>query len=194
MLPRVLLIDNHDSFTHNLAQLLHETQACALDIVTNDAIPLHRFAAYSGVLVSPGPGVPREAGMLMEALAWCCGRIPVLGVCLGHQAIAELHGGALRRLASVRHGVAASVHVVDDDALFDGLPRSFGAGLYHSWAVDPEALPACLRVTATSEEGVVMALAHRTLDVRGVQFHPESIMTPLGAVLMRNWLTRLKNG
>lgn len=189
MAVRVLLIDNYDSFTFNLVQLLEESGECLVDVMKNDSIDLSRGSAYDKVLLSPGPGIPREAGRLLEFLRIASPTCSILGICLGHQAIAEFFGSSLLRTPEVAHGVTKEVLMkVSDDPLFRGLPERFPAGLYHSWAVNPASLPPSLRVTAQSIDGVIMAIAHTSRDVRGIQFHPESVMTPIGSALIRNWL------
>ena len=172
----VLIVDCHDSFVYNLVQLVRECRA----------VP--HLVSCDRVLLSPGPGLPCEAGRLLDIVRRASGRVPVLGVCLGLQAIAEVFGGRLRQLAEVYHGIASPCHITADDALFSGLENPFVVGRYHSWVVDRTGLPACLEITAQSPDGEIMALRHRTLDVRGVQFHPESILTPSGRELMANWL------
>ena len=157
-------------------------------LVSCDEVEVERVDHYDRVLLSPGPGLPREAGRLLDVVRRASGRVPVLGVCLGLQAIAEVFGGRLRQLAEVYHGIASPCHITADDALFSGLENPFVVGRYHSWVVDRTGLPACLEITALSPDGEIMALRHRTLDVRGVQFHPESILTPSGRKLMANWL------
>ncbi|MBF8297156.1 MAG: type 1 glutamine amidotransferase [Bacteroidetes bacterium] len=189
MALRVLLIDNYDSFTFNLVQLLEESGNCLVDVVKNDSIDLSRGSEYDKVLLSPGPGIPREAGHLLEFLQIASPTCSILGISLGQQAIAEFFGGSLLRTPEVVHGVTKEVILnVSDDPLFRGMPERFPAGLYHSWAVNPASLPPSLRVTAQSVDGVIMAIAHTSRDVRGIQFHPESVMTPIGSALIRNWL------
>jgi anthranilate synthase component 2 len=186
---RVLVIDNHDSFTFNLTQALESLGLCEFEVAENDAIPFDRLERFDKALISPGPGTPQEAGGLMEFLDRMAGRLGILGVCLGHQAIAVHFGGELVQMPLVCHGIEARVRITDSsESLFEGVATEFAAGLYHSWAVAPDTLPSCLRVTAVSSEGVIMALRHETLDMRGVQFHPESIMTPVGRSILRNWL------
>ena len=177
----VLIVDCHDSFVYNLVQLVRECGAVP-HLVSCDEVEVELVDHYDRVLLSPGPGLPREAGRLLDVVRRASGRVPVLGVCLGLQAVAEVFGGRLRQLAEVYHGITA------DDALFSGLENPFVVGRYHSWVVDRIGLPACLEITALSPDGEIMALRHRTLDVRGVQFHPESILTPSGRHLLENWL------
>lgn len=190
MTSRVLLIDNFDSFTFNLVQLLEESGNCLVDVVKNDAIDLSRASDYEKVLLSPGPGIPKEAGLLLEFLHTARPTCSILGICLGHQAIAESFGGSLMRTPEVAHGMTKEVIVeVASDPLFRELPARFPAGLYHSWAVNPVSLPPELHVTARSADGVIMAISHQSRDLRGIQFHPESVMTPVGSALIRNWLS-----
>ena len=183
----VLIVDCHDSFVYNLVQLVRECGAVP-HLVSCDEVEVERVDHYDRVLLSPGPGLPRESGRLLDVVRRASGRVPVLGVCLGLQAIAEVFGGRLRQLAEVYHGIASPCHITADDALFSGLENPFVVGRYHSWVVDRIGLPACLEITALSPDGEIMALRHRTLDVRGVQFHPESILTPSGRHLLENWL------
>ena len=183
----VLIVDCHDSFVYNLVQLVRECGAVP-HLVSCDEVEVERVDHYDRVLLSPGPGLPRESGRLLDVVRRASGRVPVLGVCLGLQAIAEVFGGRLRQLAEVYHGIASPCHITADEALFAGLDNPFVVGRYHSWVVDRTGLPACLEITAQSPDGEIMALRHRTWDVRGVQFHPESILTPSGRHLMENWL------
>lgn len=185
---RVLLLDNHDSFTWNLHHVLQPLVE-VIDVVRNDAITVGEAAMYDRLVLSPGPGLPSEAGVLMDVVRDLLPTHPMLGVCLGMQALVEVCGGRLFQQAEVMHGRVAECRVeVGDDPLFQGLPDRFPVGLYHSWAADPMSLPAELQVTARSEQGVIMALRHRHLPACGVQFHPESVMTPDGAHLLANWV------
>lgn len=184
---RILLLDNYDSFTWNLQHLLEPL--AAVDVVRNDAITVDEAAAYDRIVLSPGPGLPAEAGIMMELLHRLMPTHPILGVCLGMQAIVEACGGALYNQQNVRHGVAVKcIPEPPVHRLFQGLPASFEVGLYHSWAADPGALPADLRVTARSNEGVIMAVEHLHHAVCGVQFHPESVLTPMGERMIKNWV------
>ena len=158
------------------------------NFVCCDEVVVYSIDNFDRVLLSPGPGLPCEAGRLLDIVRRASGRVPVLGVCLGLQAIAEVFGGRLRQLAEVYHGIASPCHITADDALFSVFENPFFVGRYHSCVVDRTGLPACLEITAQSPDGEIMALRHRTLDVRGVQFHPESILTPSGRELMANWL------
>lgn len=183
---RILLLDNHDSFTWNLQHIL--VQHADVDVVMNDAITVDEASRYDRIVLSPGPGLPKEAGILMELLEKLMPTHPILGVCLGMQAIVETCGGTLYNQARVMHGVAvACIPEVPIDPLFSGLPTPFEVGLYHSWAADPATFPETLRITARSEQGVIMALRHHSLPVCGVQFHPESVLTPMGAAIIANW-------
>ena len=185
---KILLLDNYDSFTYNVAHCIREL-GYALDIARNDKITLDEVARYDKIALSPGPGVPEEAGIMPALLRRFAPEKSILGVCLGHQAIGEAFGGVLRNLDSVFHGVATRARVVADDALFQGLPREFAVGRYHSWAVEKGSFPSeALEITALDEEGEIMALRHRAYNVRGVQFHPESILTEHGTQILKNWL------
>ena len=183
----IVIIDNYDSFTYNLSQQLKALGA-QVDVVRNDAFQMSRLEPYDKIVLSPGPGIPEEAGLLNDVIRRYAGRKPILGVCLGHQAIAEVFGGRLENLRTVYHGVQTPTHIINHDYLFEHLPETFEAGRYHSWVVSRSGLPDCLEVTAISDDGHIMALRHRTYDVRGIQFHPESILTPEGAQILQNWL------
>ncbi|MBS1580679.1 MAG: aminodeoxychorismate/anthranilate synthase component II [Bacteroidetes bacterium] len=184
---RLLLLDNYDSFTWNLHHLL-EPHA-QVDVVRNDALTVDDAARYDRIVLSPGPGLPSEAGIMPELLRKLMPSHPILGVCLGLQAIVEACGGTLFNQPKVMHGVtAACVPVPPADPLFAGLPPAFAVGLYHSWAADPATLPPSLRATAHSEHGVIMAVRHTAFPTCGVQFHPESVMTPEGAAIIANWM------
>lgn len=183
----IVIIDNYDSFTYNLSHQLKALGA-QVDVVRNDAFQMSRLEPYDKIVLSPGPGIPEEAGLLNDVIRRYAGRKPILGVCLGHQAIAEVFGGRLENLRTVYHGVHTPTHIINHDYLFEHLPETFEAGRYHSWVVSRSGLPDCLEVTAISDDGHIMALRHRTYDVRGIQFHPESILTPEGARILQNWL------
>lgn len=186
--PALLVIDNYDSFTHNLTQLIEECGWAPL-VVKNDRLDWADVQRYEKILISPGPGIPSEAGMLCECIRRFAPEKSILGICLGHQAIAEVFGGRLVQLPHPLHGIREKVRLKrGDEHLFAGLPGEFEVGLYHSWAVSRQDLPAELHVTASSEDGTVMALAHRKYDVRGIQFHPESVMTQHGKRIIGNWL------
>lgn len=183
----IVIIDNYDSFTYNLSHQL-KAMGAQVDVVRNDAFQMSRLEPYDKIVLSPGPGIPEEAGLLNDVIRRYAGRKPILGVCLGHQAIAEVFGGRLENLRTVYHGVQTPTHIINHDYLFEHLPETFEAGRYHSWVVSRSGLPDSLEVTAISDDGHIMALRHRTYDVRGIQFHPESILTPEGARILQNWL------
>jgi len=186
-MKKILLIDNYDSFTYNLVHLI-TSLGYEVDVYRNDQITIEEAEAYDKILLSPGPGIPSEAGLLLEIVRHFAPTKSILGVCLGHQAIGEVFGAALINLKEVHHGVASQINVTNNDLLFDGMGSSFEAGRYHSWAVSPAGFPEVLEVTALDDSGEIMALRHKTYDVRGVQFHPESVLTPLGSRIMQNWL------
>lgn len=185
---KILVFDNYDSFTYNLVQILRETGCASIDVFRNDRITLDAVDAYDKILLSPGPGIPSEAGILLPLIERYAPTKSILGVCLGEQAIGEAFGARLENLPDVMHGVQTPIRVVCPDLLFRGLDSPFPAGRYHSWVVSREGLPAELEVTAEDEAGQIMALRHRTYRVRGIQFHPESVLTPQGVQLLRNWL------
>ena len=184
---KVVIIDNYDSFTYNLSLLVKELGA-EVAVVRNDQFRLEELEQYSKIILSPGPGIPSEAGLLLDVIRTYAGRKPILGVCLGHQAIGEAFGAKLENLSDVFHGVATPCHIVADDPIFSGISRDITIGRYHSWVVSREGLPDCLEVTAVSDEGQIMALRHRELNVRGIQFHPESVLTPDGRKMLQNWM------
>ena len=184
---KIAIIDNYDSFTYNLAHLVRSLGA-EVTVYRNDQFQLPQLQTFHKIILSPGPGIPSEAGLLLEVIRLYAGQKPMLGVCLGHQAIAEAFGGSLTNLDEVFHGVATPCHQTTDDILFRGLPKSFLVGRYHSWVVNDDAFPDCLEVTARSDEGQIMALRHRNYDIRGIQFHPESVLTPDGRRILDNWL------
>lgn len=184
---KIVIIDNYDSFVYNLSHLLKELGA-EVTVKRNDQFRLEELEEFDKILLSPGPGVPEEAGLLLDVIRRYAGKKPILGVCLGEQAIGEVYGGKLTNLDEVFHGIQSSVTLTATDYLFEGLPSTVQVGRYHSWVVDQKDFPDCLEVTAVSEEGYIMALRHRTLDVRGVQFHPESVLTPEGKQMLGNWI------
>lgn len=187
----IAIIDNYDSFTYNLVQLVEQAGA-RVTVLRNDRFALPDLAAYDKLLLSPGPGIPQEAGLLMPVIRTYAATKPILGVCLGEQAIGEAFGARLCNLSDVFHGVQTEISLdgpgVADDYLFDGLPPRIAVGRYHSWVVNRDGLPDTLAVTAVSDEGLIMGLCHRTLDVHGIQFHPESVLTPLGERIIQNWI------
>ncbi|MCR4993926.1 MAG: aminodeoxychorismate/anthranilate synthase component II [Bacteroidales bacterium] len=184
---KIIIIDNYDSFTFNLSHLVKQLGA-ECNTVRNDQFALADLADYDRIILSPGPGIPSEAGLLLDVIRAYAGKKPILGVCLGHQAIGEAFGARLENLSDVFHGVQTPIYVTAPDPLFNGLSDSPLVGRYHSWVVAREGFPDCLEITAESEEGQIMALRHRSLNIRGIQFHPESVLTPDGAAMLRNWL------
>ena len=186
---RIAVIDNYDSFTYNLVHLV-KSLGVEVDVFRNDQFQLSSLELYDKLLLSPGPGIPSEAGLLLEVIKTYASRKSLLGICLGHQAIGEVFGGRLVRLRQVYHGVATPCEQMMDEPLFADLPRHFEVGRYHSWVVSREDFPDCLQVTALSSDGQVMALRHKQYDVRGLQFHPESVLTPLGGTILSNWIRR----
>ena len=187
IMERIIIIDNYDSFTYNLSHLVKELGA-DVTVVRNDQFSLEDIEVFDKIILSPGPGIPSEAGLLLDVIRHYAGKKPILGVCLGHQAIGEVFGAKLENLSEVFHGVATPCRIVADDLLFQGLPDELTVGRYHSWVVSRENFPECLEVTAVSNEGQIMALRHREYDVRGIQFHPESVLTPEGKEMISNWL------
>jgi anthranilate synthase component II len=184
---QVLVIDNYDSFTYNLVHLLQELGA-EVTVRRNDKTTLDEVATFHKIMLSPGPGIPDEAGMLKEIIRTFGPTKSLFGVCLGHQAIGEVYGGKLFNSNEVWHGIATPVTIVnEDELLFKSLPTKFNIGRYHSWLVEQE-LPECLLPTAVDETGNIMALRHKEHDVRGVQFHPESVLTEHGKEIIKNWL------
>jgi anthranilate synthase component 2 len=193
---KILVFDNYDSFTYNLVHLVRTITDAPLEVRRNDAITLEQVNEYDKIILSPGPGIPCEAGLLLPLVKQYAASKSILGVCLGHQAIGEAFGGKLVNLDQVFHGVATPIEVGKQEAggrhtknLFAGLPAELEVGRYHSWIVSDENFPSELEVTARDKRGYIMAMRHKELDVQGVQFHPESILTPDGAAIMRNWLT-----
>jgi anthranilate synthase component II len=202
---KILVFDNYDSFTYNLVHLVNKIVTDKVDVFRNDEIPLEKIAEYDKIILSPGPGVPSEAGLLLPLIKEYAGRKSILGVCLGHQAIGEAFGARLVNLSTVYHGVATPVKIVRRETsnvkeasnltsqvsqknLFEGFPEEFPVGRYHSWIVSEEGFPGELEITAKDDNGYIMGLQHRKYDVQGVQFHPESVLTPNGEAILRNWL------
>ena len=186
---KILVFDNYDSFTYNLVHLVEKIIHQKVDVFRNDQITLEAVGAYDKIILSPGPGLPEEAGLLLPLIKQYAASKSILGVCLGHQAIAEAFGGKLINLDTVYHGVATPIKIIDQQAkVLSGLGETISVGRYHSWIVDDKTLPANLEITAVDDNGFIMGLQHKTYDVQGVQFHPESVLTPDGEKLMRNWL------
>ena len=185
---RVLILDNYDSFTYNLVQLIRDIPGLEPTVRRNRAIQVEEAALFDAIVLSPGPGLPSEAGIMPELISSLAGQVPLLGVCLGHQAIAEAYGATLRNMTRPRHGVSTPMTVLQPASpLFDGLPPTIEIGRYHSWVVEPGSMPECLRTTAMDDQGDIMALEHLEYPVFGVQFHPESILTPTGDQMIRNF-------
>jgi anthranilate synthase component 2 len=202
---KILVFDNYDSFTYNLVHLVEKITHLKVDVYRNDQIPLEKVQEYDKIILSPGPGIPEEAGLLLPLIKKYAATKSILGVCLGHQAIGEAFGGKLINLSTVYHGVATPVHIVNGGLsavssdspltidhstrnLFDGLPETIEAGRYHSWILSDENFPAELEVTARDDNNYIMGLQHKKYDVQGVQFHPESVLTPMGEDILKNWL------
>lgn len=194
-MSRILIFDNYDSFTYNLVHLVAEIMGAAPEVFRNDEIELDKVAEFDRIILSPGPGIPSEAGLLLPLIERYAAEKPILGVCLGHQAIGQSFGGRLNNLDKVYHGVSTPINITAEadpqrtsGDWFAGLPAQVSVGRYHSWVVEEDGFPASLEITARDADGRIMALRHRQFDVQGVQFHPESILTPDGAKMMRNWL------
>jgi anthranilate synthase component 2 len=196
LIMKILVFDNYDSFTYNLVHLVEKIIGDKVEVFRNDQIPLDNIEVYDKIILSPGPGIPTEAGLLLPLIRKYAATKSILGVCLGHQAIGEAFGGRLVNLSKVYHGVASPVTIIPQKPpkitanadLFNGLQDGFMAGRYHSWVIDPDGFPQSLEITARDASGHIMALRHKTYDVLGVQFHPESVLTPDGEKIMRNWL------
>lgn len=188
-MKKILVIDNYDSFTYNLVHLL--VKYADVTVVKNDEVNMEEVKKYDKILFSPGPGIPEEAGQMLDVIKQFAGKIPMLGICLGHQAIGEVFGGTLKNLSKVYHGVSTAVYLTGkENYLFNTVPDSFIVGRYHSWVVDEKTFPEDLTVTALDDSGMVMALSHNKYDINGVQFHPESIMTEHGETMIRNWVSK----
>lgn len=184
---KIVIIDNYDSFTYNLSHLVKELGA-DVTVVRNDQFNMGEIAVYDKIILSPGPGIPSEAGLLLDVIKTYAGKKPILGVCLGHQAIGEVFGGKLENLSEVFHGVATPCRITANAPIFQGLPTRITIGRYHSWVVSKNGLPDCLEITAESDEGQIMALHHKQYDIHGIQFHPESVLTPEGRTIIKNFI------
>lgn len=184
---KISIIDNYDSFTYNLAHLVKELGA-EVKVYRNDQFEMQDLADTDKIILSPGPGIPSEAGKLLDVIRFYAGKKPMLGVCLGHQAIGEVFGAKLENLDDVFHGVATEGSQMGNDYIFKGLPKRILMGRYHSWVVSKQDFPDCLEITAQSDEGQIMALKHKVYDIHGIQFHPESVLTPDGRAIVSNWL------
>lgn len=196
---KILVFDNYDSFTYNLVHLVEKLIHGKVDVFRNDEIAMEKVKAYDKIILSPGPGIPSEAGMLLPLIKEYAPGKSILGVCLGHQAIGEAFGATLTNLSTVYHGVATKINLINNsndasspsrDTLFRNLPDSIEVGRYHSWVVDEKNFPEELAITARDANGYIMALQHKQYDVQGVQFHPESVLTPDGETIISNWLMK----
>jgi len=189
---KILVFDNYDSFTYNLVHALREisdaTTNISIDVVRNDKLKLEDAVIYDKIVLSPGPGIPSEAGLLLDLIRMYAPTKSILGVCLGHQALCEAFGATLFNLTDVHHGLSESIQVIGNDPLFKGLPKRFDVGRYHSWSVSPLNLPDCIKVTAMDDEDQIMAMQHKEFMLHGVQFHPESVLTPFGKDILKNWI------
>lgn len=185
---KILLLDNYDSFTYNLVQIIEEIVQKKIDVIKNDKINLNQVADYDKIILSPGPGIPAEANSLFELIRQYSPTKSILGVCLGHQAIAEVFGGKLFQLEKVVHGIGSKILSTNDDILYKNIKFPLTVGRYHSWAVKKENFPKDLEITSEDENGIIMSIKHRKYDVSGVQYHPESILTPQGKNILKNWL------
>lgn len=186
-MKKIVIIDNYDSFTYNLSHLVKELGA-DVTVYRNDQFELPQLEEFDKIILSPGPGIPSEAGLLLDVIKTYAGKKPILGVCLGHQAIGEAFGGKLTNLSQVYHGLQTPCNIFGNDYVFEGLGNTCQIGRYHSWVVDTKDFPMCLEVTAESEEGYIMGLKHKDYDIHGIQFHPESVLTPEGKKMISNWL------
>lgn len=185
---KVLVFDNYDSFTYNLVQMIEQITGEKVDVARNDQIALEDIQKYDKIILSPGPGIPEEAGILLDVIKKYAPTKSILGVCLGQQAIAEAFGGSLINLTEIFHGVATEAIQINEHKIFNDLPPTLEVGRYHSWAVNPENFPEELEITSTDSKGMIMSLKHKTFDVHGVQYHPESILTADGKTIIRNFL------
>jgi anthranilate synthase component 2 len=185
---KLLVLDNYDSFTYNLVHLIEKVSEIPFDVIRNDKISIDAVQTYDKILLSPGPGLPKDAGIMPELIKTYGASKSILGVCLGLQAIGEAYGGSLKNLDTVFHGIATPINIILEDTIFQNCPKTFTVGRYHSWVINLTNLPVDLKVTAIDEQGNIMALKHDTHDVRGVQFHPESILSENGEIMIHNWL------
>ena len=186
---KILVFDNYDSFTYNLVHLVEKITNEKVAVYRNDQIALEQVKSFDKIILSPGPGIPEEAGLLLPLIKEYAATKSILGVCLGHQAIGQAFGGTLKNLSKVYHGIATKINILNENApVLRGLGKEVEVGRYHSWIIDNENFPAELEITAVDENGFIMALQHKTFDVQGVQFHPESVLTPTGEKMLKNWL------
>lgn len=186
--PKIVVIDNYDSFTYNLVHYLEDLN-CDVTVYRNDVFDLEEIEPFDKIVLSPGPGIPEEAGLLKEVIKKYASTKPILGICLGQQAIGEVFGAELINLEKVYHGVATKIIITENDTLFNDLPLEIEVGRYHSWVIDKNTIPKELKVTSVDENGEIMSIKHISLDIKAVQFHPESILTPFGKKMLENWLT-----
>lgn len=186
---KILVIDNYDSFTYNLVHYIEKFNSSLVEVYRNDELSLWQIKKYDKIVLSPGPGLPEEAGILMELIEKYAATKSILGVCLGHQAIAQVFGGKLINLNRVYHGVSSTIKILNNkEPLFNGLPKQFRVGRYHSWIVAKENLPDCFEITSVDEDGQIMSISHKKYNLKGVQFHPESVLTEYGEKIIYNWL------
>ena len=185
---KLLILDNYDSFTYNLVHLVEKVSDIEIDVIRNDAISLEEVNGFDKIILSPGPGLPKEAGIMPELIKAYANSKSILGVCLGMQAIGEAYGGQLKNLTTVCHGQAMPIQIIKEDVLFANCPKTFTVGRYHSWVVNSVNFPTELEITAIDEQQHIMALKHKSLDIHAVQFHPESILSEYGEVIIRNWI------
>lgn len=189
---KILIIDNYDSFTYNLVHYVEQFVE-KVDIVRNDEISDHDILQYDALIISPGPGLPKDAGLCLEVIQKFSGQIPILGICLGHQAIAEAFGGKLKNLDEPIHGISLTTIITEtEDILFKGIVKKFDSGRYHSWVIDPDYFPQCLNITSVDQNNNIMSISHRVHNTKGMQFHPESILTEKGWLILKNWIENCK--
>ena len=190
-MSRIAIIDNYDSFTYNLVHYLEEITNGEVSVFFNDQVTIEELEKFDALVISPGPGIPSEAGITIQIIQHFAGNKPILGICLGHQAIAEAFGGMLRQLDQVLHGVVRLCKVTNADSIFQNITSDFETGRYHSWVADEKSFPDCLEILATDETNCIMVLKHKEFNIYGMQFHPESIMTPEGKMMLSNWMSLL---
>lgn len=188
-MKKIVVIDNYDSFTYNLVHLIHKISGVRPEVFRNDEITVEEVGNYDKIVISPGPGIPSEAGIILDVIKYYAPSKSILGVCLGHQAVCEAFGGKLLNLSTVYHGIASPVRIkAADEKLFHNIPSIIMAGRYHSWAASKKNLPDCFNITCEDENGIIMGISHKSYDVKGLQFHPESVLTPQGPEMIQNWL------
>ncbi len=185
--PKIIVIDNYDSFTYNLVHYLEDLN-CQVTIFRNDEFELNELEKFDKIVLSPGPGIPDEAGLLKEVIRAYKNKKSILGICLGQQAIGEVFGGKLMNLEKVYHGISSKIYIIENDTIFEDIPSEIEVGRYHSWVIAKENFPADLTITSVDENGEIMSIKHKNLDIKAVQFHPESILTPYGKKILENWI------